>query len=467
MADRGLLSVVLTRRGSRQPRIRRGTLAALLGFVIVIGPWPADNSPFVASSYQRKSLDCLQTASVARACGAPLYVGVATKDISPPEGHPLAGFLRPQGKGYHGIHSRCYVRALTIRLHDVTATILTADLLLINAKLARAVLQRTGLSPEQVYFTASHTHSGPGGWGDHLLEKLIAGAYDPAYFDFLAAAMAEVVVRSRQELKEAELAFVSVQTAGRQQNRVEPAPLDDRVMALVFRAPQPSSSEQPLLAMLVIFSAHAVVFDSDHNQLSADYPGEVMAHLRDRTGCPAVLFASGAVGEATVIRPRVPTAPEQARILGQLLANDVWSGMERAQFQRQAIVANLRLPVQLPGFRVSLTAAWRLSPFCTRWISDGVTHLHLLRVGPALLAGFPGDYSWRLADRLEHWCREHDLALIPTSFNGDYKGYFVTRATFEKVRHYETRTMNFFGPWGGEYLSDLALRMAEHMEESP
>jgi hypothetical protein len=383
----------------------------------------------------------------------------------------LAGFLRPQGKGYHGIHSRCYVRALTVQVHDRSATILTADLLLINAKLAQAVLQRTGLSADQIYFTASHTHSGPGGWGDQMLERLIAGDYDPAYFDSLAAAMADVVLRSRRERTEAELAVVSAQTMGCQRNRVEPAPVDDRILALVFRAPATSlsaaGSRGRPLAMLVVFSAHAVVFGNDLNQLSADYPGELVARLREQTGCPMVLFAAGAVAEATVIRPAGASAPEQARILGQRLAGDLLSGMTPARFERRAVLGVFRLPLQMPPFRVSMASAWRLSPISTSWIGDRATHVHLLRIGPALLVGFPGDYSWQLANDLNHWCRERGLVLIPTSFNGDYKGYFVTRQTFLRVHGYETRTMNFFGPWGGEYLTDLAWRVAKRMNALP
>jgi hypothetical protein len=35
--------------------------------------------------------------------------------------------------------------------------------------------------------------------------------------------------------------------------------------------------------------------------------------------------------------------------------------------------------------------------------------------------------------------------LMLTSFNGDYKGYFVERNEFLNYAEYETRAMNFFG----------------------
>jgi hypothetical protein len=325
------------------------------------------------------------------------------------------------------------------------------------------MLERTGLSAEQVFFTASHTHSGPGGWGEHVLEEVIAGPFDAGYRDHLAADLADVVVRSRSGLHAAEVAVIATPTTGRQRNRLDPdAPTDDRLLALVFRAVPDSVP----LAMLTVFSAHPVIFSHHSHLLSADYPGELVAELRRRTGCPHVLFAAGAVAEATVMRRDDVPEAEQARELGCLLADDFLRNFDAACYEPRPVVAMQRLPLELPPLRYPVGADWRLSPLCTGWLTDRHTHLHALRVGPALLVGFPGDFSWQLVRPLADRCAARGLTLVPCSFNGDYKGYFVTASSFLNIAGYETRKMNFFGPWAGEYLADLAGRMAENLAPS-
>ncbi|MEO8351260.1 MAG: hypothetical protein ABI680_05975 [Chthoniobacteraceae bacterium] len=46
-----------------------------------------------------------------------------------------------------------------------------------------------------------------------------------------------------------------------------------------------------------------------------------------------------------------------------------------------------------------------------------------------------------------------DSIFAVTPFNGDYVGYVLPPATFD-TDAYEA-SMNFLGPWGGEYFADL------------
>lgn len=446
-------------------RLKKILLVWLVLFLVGIGPWPADNSSYVDSSYHRESINALNASPILWAPTGPIRVGVAEVDISPPAGHPLAGYSARQERGYREIASPCFARALTIASGDTRATILTADILLINTQLARAVLDRTGVSETELYFTASHTHSGPGAWGERTLEKLITGPYDPQFFNTLADQLADVVTRSRAQLTPAEVGVIAVPTTARQTNRLEwDAPLDDRLLALAFRrAEEKPDAPRPLLATLVVFSAHPTVCGYKSNDLSADYPGELVAALRKRTGCPHVLFAAGAVGEASPARFPGTNEQESARLLGHALADDLAAGLADIRFERQVSLAAVRVPIDLPGFRVPVGPRWRVSPVCSSWVSDRHTHLQGLRIGSAVLVGFPGDYSGRLAKGLAEWGAARGLTLVPTSFNGDYKGYFVSEQSYMNVRSYETRDMNFFGPWAGEYLADLSKRMVERL----
>ncbi len=446
--------------------LRRFVLT-LVGSLLVIGPWPVDDSSFQGSAYQVRTLDRLDSLKVADTPG-PIRVGVAEVDLTPTSPRPLAGFIGQTRTPFVGVDSPCLARALTIERGPETVTILTADLLLINAKLARTVVERAGLQADQVYFTSSHTHGGPGGWGDHPIEMLVAGAYDAAYFATLTEQLAQVVKQSRARLEPAEMAFARVQTHDRQRNRVDPTmPTHDALSALVFR-PRGAAAEVPPLALLVVFGAHATVSHPVPPRLGGDYPSALVEELKRQTGAKSVLFASGAVGDASPARPKAPSQFKSAQALGTALAGDLIPALRASVFEPEPIVSNLRLDVDLPPMRLPFFAAkLRFSPALTWWIADRRTHLHALRIGPAVLVGFPGDYSGHLALKLEQSTLDPELSIIPTSFDGDFRGYLVSARIFQDKSCYETRWMSFYGPVTGDYFNDLAGRMVHHLSDHP
>ena len=451
-------------RPRRWPRRLANALFLSLCFV---GPWPVDNSTFEGGEAQRRTLDRLESSPLLHSSG-PILVGVAEVDITPGSPRPLAGFIGQIRTPFVGVDTRCYARALTVESASGPVTILTADLLLINARLAKAVVDRAGVRPDQVYFTSSHTHGGPGGWGDHPLEMLVAGAYDPGFFEMLADQLADVVKRSRVGLEPAEMGLIQVQAHDRQRNRIDPSlPTHDALSALVFR-PLGASADSAPLAILAVFGAHATVSHPVPPRLGGDYPAALASELKRRTGARAVLFASGAVGDASPSRPKAASQRKSAEALGEALAGDLLAALPSARFARDLTVGNLRLDVDLPPVRLPFFAPWlRFSPFLTWWIADQKTHLHALRLGPAVLVGFPGDYSGHLADKLAESTQASGLSMIATSFDGDFRGYLVSEDVFRRRPSYETRWMSFYGPWAGEYFNDLARRMVDRLSATP
>ncbi|WP_435011843.1 neutral/alkaline non-lysosomal ceramidase N-terminal domain-containing protein (plasmid) [Tundrisphaera lichenicola] len=440
-------------------RLRRGLLL-LIGSLTIIGPWPIDDA---IDAPTRRTIDRLASSNVELSQG-PIRVGLAEVDLTPDSPRPLAGFIGQIRTPFSGIDTPCYARALTVESASGSVTILTADLLLINARMAEAVVEQAGLRPDQVYFTASHTHGGPGGWGEHPLEMLVAGAYDPAYFETLAGQLARVIRQSRAGLEPAELGFVQVQAPGRQRNRVDPSmPTHDALSGLVFRAPGSSSSTTPI-AVLAVFGAHATISHPVPPRLGGDYPAAMVAELKRITGARSVLFASGAVGDASPERPKARSGRRSAEALGKALAGDLAAALPSIRFDPEPEVANLRLEVDLPPVRLPFFSSWlRFSPALTWWIADRRTHLHAIRLGPAVLVGFPGDYSGHLATALAGYTRESGLSSVATSFDGDFRGYLVSGDVFRRKSCYETRWMNFYGPGLGDTFNDLARRMFDRL----
>ena len=429
--------------------------------VLVVGPWPVGDTPYTATGSFRDTANRLDRTRVKSSRG-PVRVGVAEIDLTPGEPVPVAGFLDQIMQPYVGINSRCLARALTIAGGDAAVTILTADLLLIDAPLARRILDRTGLARDQIYFTATHTHSGPGGWGNHPLERLVAGTFDPESTDELADRLARVVLASRARLEPVEVAFGQTTVSGLQRNRIDPGePTNDILSAWFFRA-LGRDSGQPIVATFASFAAHATIAHPHPARLGADYPGAFNAALRQRGIGGMVLFAAGTVGDASPIRPPGGNFRQSVRTYGEALADRLADLLGSAQFHRETPFANLGLDVALPPVQVPFVAPWlRFSPLATWWVGPRRTFLHTVRLGPAFLVGFPGDCAGQLAARVGA-----EAPVVATSFNGDYKGYLVTPETFRTRSCYETRWMSFFGPDLGVSLVDLANRAIRRLHDS-
>lgn len=435
--------------------------------VLIIGlltcPWPSANRTYIGSDYQEATLLRLQEVKIAPTNAAALYAGIAEVDISPPAGHPLAGFGARRPKGFTRVHSPCFARALTLAQNGRKVTILTADILVLDSTVASAILGKVSLPADEVYFTASHTHSGPGGFSSHFAGQVWLGKYSPEYFEELTTKLAEAITQSRMHLIPVEMGLLKIDVPGQRQAGIDQdQPTYDKLSALIFREVVHNSvlDEKPL-AVLVSFGAHATILGHHSHFLSSDYPGALAKQVKLRTNAEMVCFAAGALADA---RPNIngPAEPiERIAIYAQELADKITDRLEEVKFERDLVISNIRLTVDLPPARVAISPRWRLSPLLTFWIPNEPTYLHLLRIGSVVMVGFPADYSGGLALELDDWCSNRELELVPTSFNGDWRGYFVSSEVFFKYGERETRDMNFFGPWIGEYFNDLAKRVID------
>jgi neutral ceramidase len=436
----------------------------LLLIWLALGPLPADNTPYKQTGYYTNTLARLHDLSPLQAVG-PLAIGFAEADISPPAGHPLAGFGGRKPKAATGIDTPCFARALSLSVAGKTVTLLSGDILLANQALVDAILQRSGLPHQQLYVTASHTHSGPGGHARGPIHEQVFGEFQQAYFDQLAAGLAQLVTRSRQTLQPAEFARFVKELPGRQQNRIDPqAATHDQLSLLLFR--QADASPARTLAILAVFGAHATVLGAGNRLVSADYPGHLVNRLKQHTRADTVLFAAGAVGDARPWGLRGNTPYQRANDYGKGLADAVLPDMATLTWQRRVTLAAINLPIDLPPVRIPLGSHWTLGPLLTRLVADRQGRMSALRLNDVLLTGFPVDYAGHLAsdlrDRLQP-LTHRPLVSVATSFSGGYKGYLVSSDWYFRTSTYETRNVNFFGPWAGDYLNDLALKMASRL----
>ncbi|MHB9009918.1 MAG: neutral/alkaline non-lysosomal ceramidase N-terminal domain-containing protein, partial [Limisphaerales bacterium] len=90
-------------------------------------------------------------------------VGVATTDITPPLGIPMAGYYH--ARGADGVLDPLFSKALVIEADGQRAAFVTLDLIGVTRSItdqARAeIAKTTGIPGDHVMISATHAHTGP------------------------------------------------------------------------------------------------------------------------------------------------------------------------------------------------------------------------------------------------------------------------------------------------------------------
>jgi hypothetical protein len=281
-------------------------------------------------------------------------VGAAQVDITPPIG-------TPRGGGYAtipsvGVLDPLHAKAIVVEQDGAKAAFVALDLVgtvrsVVNAA-RKLIAEQTGIPPERVMISATHTHSGPVQTRDSLMDK-ITGADQPSAVEFtaklpsliakavgeanskltLARASAHIACEEntsfnrRYWMKDGTLGWM----AARSPNVVRPAgPIDPDVGVCYFAS---AAKDAKPLATYFNFAMHPTVVGGA--KFSADYCGCIAKRLAEFKGPDMVtLFANGCCGNLNQINPHWPGqgggVPEAERI-GTVLAGAVlrdWPKLE-------------------------------------------------------------------------------------------------------------------------------------------
>lgn len=114
---------------------------------------------------------------------------------------PLAGYGNRHGRPAKGTHDDLYVKAVAFKVQGRVGVMVGADALIIPAEVADEAVRRlereSGLSREQIYLGATHTHCSLGAWGEGLVAESFAGGFQPQarvwFSDCIVAAVKEAL----------------------------------------------------------------------------------------------------------------------------------------------------------------------------------------------------------------------------------------------------------------------------------
>jgi neutral ceramidase len=144
-----------------------------------------------------------------RAADPPLKAGAAVSNITLPLGATLGGTIARGGAVLH-VHDELHARCLVLDDGKVRLALVVCDLRMVGREVvdeAKGLIQEaTGLPPDQVMISATHTHAAPAVIGIHT------GEIDRAYARFLARRIADAVKRAINNLAPAKVGwgFVSI-----------------------------------------------------------------------------------------------------------------------------------------------------------------------------------------------------------------------------------------------------------------
>src|SRR5436190_9258495 len=208
---------------------------------------------------------------------AQLTPAVNAPQEDPPSGRfhslPLAGYGGRHGKPAIGVHDDLFVKAVALKVKEHIGVMVGADALIIPREVAERAIARlereSGLSREQVYLSATHTHSSLGGWGEGKLAESFAGPFQPGARVWFSDCIVTAVQNAIKDLKPARFGEGRFNASPFIRNRLvgELGKVDPEFSYALLE------QERGNRAIIGVFGAHATILSSDMMEFSADYPG--------------------------------------------------------------------------------------------------------------------------------------------------------------------------------------------------
>lgn len=386
-----------------------------------------------------------------------LRAGSAALDLTPDPSVSLLGYDFRQEclpPGNDGVLDRLQTRALALSDGRQLAVLISNDLCILSQawcrRVRQAVAQALAITPAAVIVANSHTHSGP--WlREPELESAVAGVLphadtgastsDPLriYAASLEARMVEAARRAagllvpvRLVVRQAPLGLGYCRRVSTPQGvrhcwnpqeypELDPGPAADPTLVVVDLV----QTNGPRRFTIVNHGAHPVVLGKTSRQVSADWPGAMLACLRAwLPGCEPT-FLLGACGD---VHPWIATQGQAAGVatvgravaaLATLLVEAGGQGLEEAPLTCGDLTRRL--------------GPWDLD--LTAW-----------RIGPVQLLAAPVELFAELGTRLRRAIPQP--LLLTTNANG-WAGYWPPAAAFSSD-DYETRAARSLGLQAGD-----------------
>jgi len=404
--------------------------------------------------YYLETVAHLDSLSLESSEGQIWLAGWSSVNATPSTPAKLVGY-KPRGR-YEFVQDSNFVKTVVISNGTSTVAFLNYELMIVHPYLQGRINQaisESGLALDNVYFTATHTHSGIGGHIPGLLGKLAFGGYDENIVKFLEAKTLEGLKSAMSSLDTAEVFFRKTKADTLVANRlIAEDPIDPYIRQLIF---EKQNGEK---GTILTYSAHPTILNSKFMGLSGDYPN-YLTKLMEQGEYDFSLFAAGTVGSHRPVAPgnQPDDVESYAFALNRNLSENIHEVFPVEEPNLK--FGNLPLGLRKAHFRISEKV--RIRP----WIFNSLfgetnAHFDMVQIGKTLFISSSGEISGVFMKEWENYAAEKGLHLIITCFNGGYIGY-ITPDNYYNYPLYEARDMNWFGPYNGAYFDEMIRKMID------
>lgn len=322
------------------------------------------------------ALACLPLLCTHRSAGQDVRVGVASVDITPPQGTPLAGYYH--ARGADGVLDPLLSKALVIESNGMCVALVTLDIISVTREITdqarQQIEQAVGIPGDHVMISATHAHTGPQLTRRDRRGNSLGGSQPLAveYTEKLPTWIAQTVQAAHQQLAPVRVRAAWGQCEGLAFNRryfmrdgsvgwnpgknnphiVLPAgPTDPQLTVLYVEQPDARGPAQGI-ATYVNFAMHTDT--TGGSKISADWPGALSRILQEYHGPHHTsLLGNGASGNVNHLDfnwdwPQ--TGPFEQHRIGVILAASVLQAYKDLQpvptgpLQAKREIVELALP---------------------------------------------------------------------------------------------------------------------------
>lgn len=222
-----------------------------------------------------------------------LQAGVARTSITPFWGVELTGWGYYIERQWKTIRDPISATALAVEGAQCSAMIIALDLMLIDKafteRTRRIIAEETGLAPESIMLTCSHSHNAPAAGGLRGV-----GQCDPVYEDWASRQAATAGILAWQSRQAATLKCANVQVGELSFNRTRPNGLIDTTLTVA----ELQRNDGSPLAVVVNYAAHPTVLTQLHPfAVSRDVPGQICDLIEDTMPGVTAMYLQGACGD--------------------------------------------------------------------------------------------------------------------------------------------------------------------------
>ncbi len=448
-----------------------GVFIGLIIVIIILALQRVDYTPYFESDYYMKSKSRLDSISKQLTLAeGKIQVGFGKASITPgfglPESNPelglfenvpLAGFGSRKGNFVEGVHDSLFVKAVAVEVNGKILVLVGSDMLIIPPNLSSGVShlveEKTGLNRNQIFFSATHTHSSVGAWSNGYVGKEFAGDPNPEVVNWLIQQFTTAIKLAVEDLTIGEIGVGSFDAPDLIRNRLVGELGEKNPEFIMIKAQQIGGKK----AIIGSFDAHATMLGGWNMEFSADYPGFWQRKMEEN-GMDMAVFIAGSVGSHSAVSQGEKF--DKPAYIGNALADSVIKYSESIEMNDSIGLSFLSLKMDLPEFHIRVSDGIRLNPgLGERLFPDiGEVYVQVARIGDLIWATSPSDFSGEFAIEFKNAMHSEGYKALVTSFNGGYVGYIIP-GRYYHLNEYESRLMSWFGPNMGPYSFEMMKRM--------